>query len=93
MGLERMSTEKTAAQIAAIVEYETHEPAFARSGTVLPNGRVEGGSLGLTKRELFAAMIMQGLAGNSIPGSHHTPDQQAADAVQKADALLLELAK
>lgn len=47
----------------------------------------------LTKRELFAAMIMQGLCANSIPGGHHEATRQASEAVHKADALLKELAK
>ncbi len=48
---------------------------------------------GLTKRELFAAMAMQGQCANSIPGSHHSFENTARDAVQYADALLKELAK
>lgn len=47
----------------------------------------------LSKRELFAAMIMQGLCANSIPGGHHATDRQASEAVMKADALLKELAR
>lgn len=48
---------------------------------------------GLTKREHFAAMAMQGICGDGIPGSHHHPVQTARDAVAQADALLAELAK
>ncbi len=48
---------------------------------------------GLTKREMFAAMAMQGLCANSIPGSHHHADERAREAVLNADALLKELAK
>lgn len=48
---------------------------------------------GLTKREYLAAMAMQGLCANSIPGGHHQPDIYARDAVQIADALLAELEK
>lgn len=48
---------------------------------------------GLTKRELFAAMAMQGICANSIPGSHHQPQNTARDAIAQADALLAELAK
>ena len=46
------------------------------------------GSLGLTKRELFAAMAMQGLLarGTLMPSI-------AMRAVENADALLAELAK
>lgn len=48
---------------------------------------------GLTKRELFAAMAMQGLCANSIHGSHHSFENTAREAVQYADALLKELGK
>lgn len=43
---------------------------------------------GLTKRELFAAMAMQGLCTGSIPSPY-----LAADAVAYADAVLAELQK
>jgi len=45
---------------------------------------------GLTKRELFAAMAMQGLMGLPIEMSH---EMVASSAVTQADALLAELAK
>lgn len=48
---------------------------------------------GLTKRELFAAMAMQGQCANAIPGSHHSFENTAREAVAYADALLKELAK
>lgn len=44
---------------------------------------------GLTKREHFAAMAMQGLV--SVPNTGITVDGLAKRAVQAADALLLEL--
>jgi hypothetical protein len=47
---------------------------------------------GLTKRELFAAMAMQGALGGE-PGSHLHYEQLARDSVAHADALLKELAK
>lgn len=47
---------------------------------------------GLTKRELFAAMAMQGFAAD--PGiTEARPEALAAGAVRWADALLAELAK
>lgn len=54
--------------------------------------------LGLSKRECFAAMAMQGLCVPAIPGSHNSDDQwenqsKAQHAVRLADALLAELAK
>lgn len=47
---------------------------------------------GLTKRELFAAMAMQGALGGA-PGSHLHPYNLANESVMYADALLAELAK
>lgn len=47
---------------------------------------------GLTKRELFAAMAMQGALGGA-PGSHLVPNNLARESVMYADALLAELAK
>lgn len=46
---------------------------------------------GLTKREYFAAMAMQGLCANSIPGKHHDFAFLTGEAVRYADALLSEL--
>ena len=46
-------------------------------------------SLGLTKRELFAAMAMQGYTANTI----FHQDNMAQWCVKCADALLAELAK
>jgi hypothetical protein len=46
---------------------------------------------GLTKRELFAAMAMQGRCALSIPGSHQQAGLLATEAVEIADALLAAL--
>ena len=48
---------------------------------------------GLTKREYFAALAMQGICGDGIPGSHHNPITTAELAVEYADALIAELNK
>lgn len=48
---------------------------------------------GLTKRELFAAMAMQGLAGQYASGGDFMESHVAEGAVKMADALLKELAK
>lgn len=48
---------------------------------------------GLTKREYFAALAMQGLCANSIAGSHHIPEKLVADAICFADELLKQLEK
>ena len=74
---------------------------------VFPTGRsIEGmGSIsegGLTKRELFAAMAMQGLLANrewADCSIHRTPDMKPAEVViieiatEAADFLIAELAK
>lgn len=46
-----------------------------------------------TKRELFAAMAMQGLASNAEWEKDHNVNQTAREAIDYADALLKELAK
>ena len=52
---------------------------------------------GLTKREYFAAMAMQGLCVRAIPGSHNTLREMLNElpriAVAMADALIEELDK
>lgn len=48
---------------------------------------------GLTKREHFAAMAMQGLIASDTPEWVGTPESQAEYAVKYADALLEELGK
>lgn len=48
--------------------------------------------IGLTKRELFAAMAMQGYVSAGCQGMP-TPEVMASLAVRTADALLAELAK
>ena len=47
-------------------------------------------STGLTKRELFAAMAMQGLIGTDLSGS---AADLAVVSIQAADALIAELSK
>jgi len=55
--------------------------------------QVNGTSPGLTIRQHFAAMAMQGLCANSIPGQHHSFERLSFEAVQMADALIKELNK
>ena len=47
----------------------------------------------LTKRELFAAMAMQGMQSNISYTTHYIPEQKAQLAVMNADALIAELNK
>lgn len=65
-----------------------NEPLFPSLGT--PNGEFSTAVGGLTIREHFAAMAMQGLLAANY---QYTPAQLAEDAVMHADALLAELAK
>jgi hypothetical protein len=55
-------------------------------------GNYSGWEIGLTKRELFAAMAMQGLLATGEYWDDYA-DRTAAWAVKNADALLAELAK
>lgn len=50
-------------------------------------------TFGLTKREYFAVMAMQGLSVAAIPGGHNMTSEVVRDAVQRADALIAELNK
>ncbi len=61
-------------------------PAFAN-----PGSDQGPGSSGLTKREYFAAMAMQGLCANSIPGSQHMTKNLVQEAIEYADELLKQL--
>lgn len=48
---------------------------------------------GLTKREYFAGLALQGLCANSIAGPHHEPKNLVKEAIQYADELLKQLEK
>ena len=48
---------------------------------------------GLSKREYFAGLAMQGICGDGIAGPHHIAEQTAIQSVRYADALLKELDK
>lgn len=61
--------------------------AFPAPGTEFTHGY-----LGLTKRELFAAMAMQGICA-SEPSEKLDYEHTAHFAVEHADALIAELAK
>ncbi len=51
----------------------------------------EGQVTGLTKRELFAAMAMQGFLSNKGHATHFNPEDDAKYCIRIADALLAEL--
>lgn len=69
-----------------------NEPAYP-----VPNSANVNGQEGLTKRELIAAMAMQGLASTPYSGVSLSPADivrlDVSRAVMYADALLAELAK
>jgi hypothetical protein len=55
---------------------------------------VENAPNGLTKRELFAAMVLQGLCANTTPEVGQIgPEGRARCAVESADALLKVLSE
>ena len=53
------------------------------------NGQLEYGHSGLTKREHFAGLAMQGMLTN--PGDYSKPEHVAHDAIMYADAILAAL--
>jgi len=56
-------------------------------------GEVVDQHLGMTKRELFAAMALQGILASPVGHEMHGYDNVAREALSAADALLAELAK
>lgn len=68
-------------------------PVFNDSGAVTADyGFLSGEGMGLTKREYFAAMAMQGMLSNGL-NPVVTEQGEMAKAVRLADALLTELEK
>jgi len=65
-----------------------NQPAFPIPDFVNGNGDVQFGSIGLTKREYFAAMAMQGILSNNLDWIN-----VAVSSVDFADALISELEK
>jgi hypothetical protein len=72
---------------------KANEPAFPIQDAEWNGPGRHGEWPGLSKREYFAAMAMQGLAGNLDADSNADPQFVARDAVSYADALLAELEK
>ena len=64
-------------------QYWSHAPLFAATPALVSDG--------ITRRELFAAMAMQGFC--SVPGSIATADEISNWAVEQADALIEALNK
>ena len=67
-----------------------NEPAFSKSAFYHPDGGLDSPNAGLTKREYFAAMALQGLLPTNISQSI---EEDAKNAVKLADILIEELNK
>ena len=68
-----------------------NSPAFSKPAFYHPDGAIDLPNNGLTKREYFAAMALQGLlTDNESPNSR---EEFAGYAVKFADALIEELSK
>lgn len=65
------------------------QPAFAAMSSSANGTRHK--QEGLTKRELIATMMAQGLASNSVPGSHHLTKNLITEALELTDELLSQL--
>lgn len=71
-----------------------YEPAFPSAQNVIVGEYRTGGHAGLTKREYFAAMALQGLLSRPIVhGLPITIDERAHEALVYADALIAALEK
>ena len=67
-----------------------NEPAFSKSAFYYPDGGLDSPNAGLTKREYFAAMALQGMLAKY--GSDYQVNN-AKEAIYWADALIEELNK
>ena len=65
---------------------QPNEPTFAKAAFYHPDGGVDSPQQGLTKREYFASMALQGLLANEREVSYI-----AKKAVDYADALIKQL--
>jgi hypothetical protein len=70
-----------------------NDAAFSKAAFYHPDGGIDGPQLGLTKREYFAAMALQGLLANSFRSPTSYIESNAEYAVNYADALIAELNK
>ena len=73
---------------------KTHgdSPAFSKSAFYHPDGGLDSPNAGLTKREYFAAMALQGIIANK-DGLDIKIERIVESAVDTADALIEELNK
>tara|TARA_R110002126_G_scaffold50962_2_gene139951 strand:+ start:284 stop:523 length:240 start_codon:yes stop_codon:yes gene_type:complete len=73
-------------------ETNPNEPAFAKPAFYHPNGGLDSPNEGLTKREYFASMALQGIIANK-DGLDIKIERIVESAVDTADALIEELNK
>jgi hypothetical protein len=73
-------------------ETNPNEPAFSKPAFYHPDGGLDSPNTGLTKREYFAAMAMQGIIANK-DGLDIKIERIVESAVDTADALIEELNK
>ena len=66
-------------------------PAMPLGGATIGLNHTNRTTRGLTKREHFAAMAMQGLMSAGVPGSHNRIPELIPEAIAAADALLKAL--
>ncbi len=69
------------------------QPAFAVSKKMCEVSKIETYPFGLTKREYFAAVAMQGILSSCFASFNPMPEHLAQDALNYADAILSELNK
>lgn len=74
---------------------DTSKLAFPRPLSVDPGGQTAWDSAGMTLREYYAGLVLQGLLADSEFNAppEFAPEFAARTAVQYADALLVALAK
>ena len=73
-------------------ETKANEPAFSKAAFYHPDGGLDSPNAGLTKREYFASMAMQGIIANK-DGLDIKIERIVESAVDTADALINELNK
>ncbi len=73
-------------------ETKANEPAFSKPAFYHPDGAIDLPNNGLTKREYFAAMAMQGALANKS-AHKRTIEMITESSVRLSDALIKELNK
>lgn len=68
-----------------------NDAAFAKAAFYHPEGGIDSPQIGLTKREYFAAVAMQGLL--ACPNNVNMAQDIAKGAIIMADQLIIELNK